>query len=104
MIPIPTNIPWRVIAALTLGACLFFVGWVVNGWHKDAEIAELTAARTQADDYLTIQSTLGAKVDAAVKEFRNAKKFLSVDCRPVDFRVRKLSDAVDAAQQAAAAR
>ena len=83
--------------------------------HARADLASANAAigdmreagakiRQHADDYLTIQSTLGAKVDAAVKEFRNAKQSLPVDSRPDDFRVRKLSDAVDAAQQAAAAR
>lgn len=119
-------VPWRAVAALTLGACLFAAGWQVNGWRKDAQIAELTAARAQADltsanlaltdlrvagqtirqkadEYAGIQSTLGAKLDAIRKDMKNAKP-LPVDCRPDDFRVRKLSDAVDAAKQAAAAR
>ncbi|EON17020.1 hypothetical protein C265_23800 [Cupriavidus sp. GA3-3] len=62
------------------------------------------AIRAKADEFNVTQTTLGAKVDAAVKEFRNAKQPLPTDCRPDDFRVRKLSDAVDAAKQAAAAR
>lgn len=119
-------VPWRGVAAVGLAVLAFGVGWVVNGWRKDAEIAELTAARAQADltsanlaltdlraagqtirqkadEYAGIQSTLGAKLDAIRKDMKNAPK-LPADCRPDDFRVRKLSDAVDAAKQAAAAR
>ncbi len=124
---IPASIPWRVIGAGALAAVLFGAGWVINGWRKDAEIdrmktasaqADLASAnqalgdlrtagetiRVKADEFNTAQTALGAKVDAAVKEFRNAKKPLPMGCRPDDFRVRKLSDAVDAAKQAAAAR
>lgn len=116
----------RALGALLLAAAVFAAGWTVNGWRKDAEIAELTAARAQADlasantalsdlreagarvrqsadDYLTIKSDLGAKLDAIRKDLKNAKP-LPVGCRPDDFRVRKLADAVDAAKQAAAAR
>lgn len=119
-------IPWRAVAALTLGACLFGAGWHVNGWRKDAEIAELIAARAladlttanqaigelraasadiraRADEYRGITTQLGAAASAIKKELKNAKP-LPADCRPDDFRVRKLSDAVDAAKQAAAAR
>lgn len=120
-------IPWRAIGAALLAVTIFSAGWVANGWRKDAEIdrmktasaqADLAGAnkalddlgkasatiRTKADEFNATQTELGAKVDAAVKEFRNAKKPLPVGCRPDDFRVRKLSDAVDAAKQAAAAR
>jgi hypothetical protein len=118
--------PWRAIAALTLGACLFGAGWATNGWRKDAEIAELTAARAQADltsanraigelrtasttirekadEFAGIQTTLGAKLDAIRKDLKNAPK-LPADCRPDAGRVRLMSDAVGAAKQAAAAR
>ncbi|WP_367395017.1 hypothetical protein [Cupriavidus sp. Agwp_2] len=121
------TLPWRLIGAAALGACLFAAGWAVNGWRKDAEIAELTAARAQADltsanqalsdiqatgaairqhadYYLAVQSDLGAKMDAIRKDMKNARKPLPVDCRPDAQRVRGLSDAVDAAKQAAAAR
>ncbi|AMR80255.1 hypothetical protein A2G96_08055 [Cupriavidus nantongensis] len=117
---------WRGAGALVLAAGLFAAGWTVNGWRKGAEIAELTAARAQADladantalsdlkeagvrirqsadDYLVIKSDLGAKMDAIRKDLKNAKP-LPVDCRPDDVRVRNLSSAVDAAKQAAAAR
>ncbi|MDR3381720.1 hypothetical protein [Cupriavidus basilensis] len=119
-------VPWRALAMVALAAGIFAAGWSVNGWRKDAELAELTAARAQADvetanqaladlrtagagiraradEYRAIQSTLGSRLDALQKELKNAKP-LPVDCRPDDFRVRKLSDAVDAAKQAAAAR
>lgn len=118
---------YRVVAVVALVAAIFAAGWVTNGWRKDAEIDRMKAAgaqadlagankaiedlgvatrtiRSKADEFNASQATLAAKVDQAVKEFRNAKKPLPVDCRPDDFRVRKLSDAVDAAKQAAAAR
>jgi len=127
MIALPFVLPWRAIAAAALAAATFAAGWTANGWRKDAEIgrmkmasaqADLASAnaalgdlrqagetiRTKADEFNASQAALTAKVDQAVKEFRNAKKPLPVDCRPDDFRVRKLSDAVDAAKQAAAAR
>lgn len=43
----PTNIPWRAAGLALVAGALFAVGWVVNGWRKDAELAELTAARAQ---------------------------------------------------------
>ncbi len=118
-------VPWRAVGVGVLAVATFAGGWVAQGWRKDAEIdrmktvsaqADLAGAnkaiedlgrasatiRTKADEFNATQTELGAKVDAAVKEFRNAKKPLPVDCRPDDFRVRKLSDAVDAAKAAAA--
>lgn len=116
----------RAIGAAVLAVAVFAAGWSVNGWRKDAEIERMRTAtaladladankaiedigkasnaiRTKADEYAGINSTLGAKLDAIRKDMKNAKP-LPVDCRPDDFRVRKLSDAVDAAKQAAAAR
>ncbi|WP_455154493.1 hypothetical protein [Cupriavidus campinensis] len=126
MIAIPTSVPWRAAGAALLAACIFAAGWAANGWRKDAEIAELTAARAQADltsanqaigdlrtasttirekadEFAGIQITLGAKLDAIRKDLKNAPK-LPADCRPDAGRVRLMSDAVDAAKQAAAAR
>lgn len=117
---------WKLVALAGLCASLFAMGWVTNGWRKDAEIAELTAARAQADlasanqalgdlrtasgtirekadEFAGIQTTLGAKLDAIRKDLKNAQK-LPTDCRPDAGRVRLMSDAVDAAKQAAAAR
>lgn len=113
------------VLAGMLSTASFSAGWVAQGWRKDAEIDRMKSAnvqadlagankaiedlvkasariRTKADEFNATQTELGAKVDAAVKEFRNAKKPLPLDCRPDDFRVRKLSDAVDAAKAAAA--
>lgn len=118
-------VPWRAIGVGVLAVAIFSAGWTANGWRKDSEIDQMKTAsaqadmasanaalgdlrqagetiRAKADEFNATQTALGAKVDAAVKEFRNAKKPLPVDCRPDDFRVRKLSDAVDAAKQAAA--
>ncbi|MGT2433527.1 DUF2514 family protein [Cupriavidus basilensis] len=41
------TIPWRAAGAALLAAGLFAAGWAVNGWRKDAELAELMAARAQ---------------------------------------------------------
>ncbi|MCY1263149.1 hypothetical protein D9M68_124180 [compost metagenome] len=57
----------------------------------------------RAVEYAGIQSTLGLQLEAIRQDLKNAKP-LPADCRPDDFRVRKLTDAVGAAQQAAAAR
>ncbi|MCT9125890.1 hypothetical protein [Cupriavidus gilardii] len=119
-------VPWRAVAVVALAGASFGAGWTVNGWRRDAEIAELNAARAKAaltaamqalgelqtasadiraraDEYRGITTELGAAASAIRKELKNAKP-LPADCRPDDFRVRKLSDAVDAAKQAAAAR
>ncbi len=124
MTEIPASL--RVAGAAALAGALFAAGWTTNGWRKDAELAELTAARAQADvatanqalgelraagteiraradEYRAIQSTLGTRLDAIQKELKNAKP-LPADCRPDAGRVHMLSDAVDAAKEAAAAR
>ncbi|MGO4416785.1 hypothetical protein AB4Z27_27825 [Cupriavidus sp. KB_39] len=126
MISIPSNIPWRAMGAALLAAGIFAAGWAANGWRKDAEIdrmktasaqADLASAnqalgdlrvagatiREKADEFAGIQITLGAKLDAIRKDLKNAPK-LPADCRPDAGRVRLMSDAVDAAKQAAAAR
>lgn len=119
-------IPWRALGAALLAAGTFAAGWAANGWRKDAEIdriktasaqADLVSAnqalgdlrtasatiREKADEFAGIHTTLGAKLDAIRKELKNAPK-LPADCRPDAGRVRLMSDAVDAAKQAAAAR
>lgn len=119
-------VPWRAIGAALLAAGIFAAGWVANGWRKDAEIdrmktvsaqADLASVnqalgdlrtasatiREKADEFAGIQTTLGAKLDAIRKDLKNAPK-LPADCRPDAGRVRLMSDAVDAAKQAAAAR
>lgn len=108
------------VAASTGGA----TGWITNGWRLGKQIADLkrdqektradqatqaladlaVAAhniRTAADGYTADVSSLGTKLDALRKDFKNAKP-LPADCRPDDFRVRHLGAAVDAANQAAA--
>ena len=124
----PKLLPWRTVGmrsfAGALAAGLFAAGWMTHGWRKDAEIAELAAARAQADlasanlaltdlkaagaiirqsadEYLAIHSTLSAKLDAIRKDLKNGKP-LPADCRPDAQRMRSLSDAVEAAKQAAA--
>ena len=116
----------RALAAVALAAAIFFAGWTVNGWRKDAEIERMKTAsaqadvasanaaledlqqagktiRAKADEFNGIQTTLVAKMDAIRKDLKNAKP-LPADCRPDDVRVRNLSDAVDAANAAAVGR
>ena len=111
------------VAAAVLG---FGTGWTVNGWRLGAELAGEKAARAQdratqagaalstlqvdaavihqaATEYAGIQSTLAPKLAALTKELRNAPR-LPADCRPDPVRVRNLDAAIDAANQAAAAR
>ena len=126
MLMLLKTLPWRAIGAALLSAAIFAAGWTANGWRKDAEIdrmktasaqADLASAnaalgnlrqagetiRAKADEFAGIQTTLGAKLDAIRKDLKNAPK-LPADCRPDAGRVRLMSDAVDAAKQAAAAR
>ncbi|WP_416046665.1 hypothetical protein [Cupriavidus basilensis] len=114
---------FMVAAGAVLGGAL---AWWLQGNRYGRELAELKASRARADlsganqaledlraagatirrkadEFAGVQTTLGAQLDAIHKDLKNAKP-LPVDCRPDDFRVRKLSDAVDAAKQAAAAR
>lgn len=126
MMTLPFTVPWRVIAAAALAAGIFAAGWTTNGWRKEAEIEQMKAEtaqadlkgakdalddlvsagktiRAKADEFNGIQTTLVAKMDAIRKDLKNAPK-LPADCRPDDVRVRNLSDAVDAANAAAAGR
>jgi len=76
-------------------------GWAVVRWLFN--FSERRRDRVRADEYRSIQSALGTRLDAIQKELKNAKP-LPADCRPYVGRVRMLSNAVDAAKQAAAAR
>jgi len=122
--------PHRLQLAIGAGAVAavlcFGAGWAVNGWRLGTDAANLRAERAQeraaqataavstlqadalaihqaATEYAGIQSTLAPKIAALTKELRNAPR-LPVDCRPDDVRVRNLDAAIDAANQAAAAR
>jgi hypothetical protein len=44
VIPLPTSIPWRLIAFAVIAALSFASGWAANGWRKDAEINRMNAA------------------------------------------------------------
>jgi hypothetical protein len=122
--PLSLN-PVAVIAGAA--ACLAIgsgAGWTANGWLLNADIADLKTERATdradqaqaaladltvaahnirvaADGYTTDVATLGVKLDALRKDFKNAKP-LPDNCRPDDFRVRHLGAAVDAANKAAA--
>jgi hypothetical protein len=122
--------PYRMLFMLGAGAIAaavtFGAGWAVNSWRLGAELADLRAKHAQeqatqataavstlrddaaaihqaAAEYAGIQSILAPKITALTKELRNAKP-LPADCRPDAVRVRNLDAAIDAANQAAAAR
>lgn len=113
-------------AGLAVAVLGFGAGWTINGWRLGAELAGEKAARAQdqaahagaalatlqadaavihqaATEYAGIKSTLAPKIAALTKELRNAPR-LPADCRPDAVRVRNLDAAIDAANQAAAAR
>lgn len=112
------------IAAAILAAG-FGGGWEVNGWRLNGDLADmktkvaetravgaegalkdLTTAtagiKAAADQYTGIQNTLGSQIAQLRKDLKNAPAPLPVDCKPDDFRVRKLDNAIDAANQARA--
>jgi hypothetical protein len=109
--------------ALALVGVGFGAGWQVNGWRLHADVADLKtqAAETrakgaeqglqdltnaaalikgQADSFQGLKLDLTGQFAQLRKDLKNAPP-LPVDCKPDDFRVRKLHDAIDAANQAA---
>jgi len=122
----PYKLPLAAGATALVAVLGFGAGWVVNGWRLGADLAHLQAERAQqqaaqatetvstlqadaaaihqaATEYAGTQSTLAPKITALTKELRNAPH-LPADCRPDPVRVRNLDAAIDAANQAAAAR
>lgn len=122
----PYKLQLAIGAGAVAAALCFGAGWAINGWRLGADVANLRAERAQeqaaqataavstlqadaaaihqaASEYAGIRSTLVPTIAALTKELRNAKP-LPVDCRPDDVRVRNLDAAIDAANQAAAAR
>lgn len=126
MIPL-TLAPARAAGAAALVLALGFAGgWLVNGWRLNSDLAELRAQHAEqiatqakaavttmqadaaaihiaAGQLVTIETTLGPKIDALKKEIRNAKP-LPAGCLPDPARVRNLDAAIDAANAAAAGR
>lgn len=114
----------RIILVLLVLAVAFGCGWMAQGWRKDRQIAALAASQAgsraiaaeaaeaqlvdaaakvhaAADAANVNVADLGRRLDQMALAFRAAKP-LPVDCRPDDFRVRHLSDTVDAARAAIA--
>lgn len=130
MNPLAMN-PLAINPYVLLGAAALFlatgfgIGWQVNGWRLEAEVAgektkaaevrakgaegaltDLTNAaaliKGKADEFGGIQNTLGGQIAQLRKDLKNAPAPLPVNCKPDDYRVRKLESAIDAANQAAA--
>jgi len=118
---------WIAAGAGAVAAVLAFgAGWIINGWRLGADLADLRAQHAQAQatqagatvstlqadaaaihqaatEYVGIETTLAPKIAALTKELRNAPK-LPAGCAPDPVRMRNLDAAIDAANQAAAAR
>jgi hypothetical protein len=120
----PLAIGAAIILALAIGGA---GGWTAQGWRKDAAVAASRQEQTQAiadqaqaalgdlataadrvrkaaDQYASIQTTFGAKLDQLRKDFRDVQKNapLPADCKPDLARVRHLEAAIEAANAAAA--
>ena len=123
-LPAPISAP-TIIAALVIGVIAFGAGWAVNGWrlqntilenqlsHAEAEVqdanlaikrlGEATETVTRAaTEYNTVATQTTTTLNSLRKEVRQYVKArpLPTDCKPDAFRVRKLSESVDAANQA----
>ncbi|MES2787661.1 MAG: hypothetical protein V4684_19500 [Pseudomonadota bacterium] len=122
--------PLHLLAGLAVASVVGFGGgWTANGWRLGAELSDIktvhaqqvakaageavttmkadaVAIHTAAEEFATLQSTLGPKFDALKNEVRNAKAAtpLPTGCLPDDARVRNLNAAIDAANAAAAGR
>jgi hypothetical protein len=115
------------LAVLLVGGAGAAAGYKACAVIKQAEIADLKrqAAEKRAGDaeaglrdlaagaarvnaaaaqFAGIQDRLGPKIDQIRKDIANAPKPLPADCKPDDFRMLKLSDAIGAAAEAAAGR
>jgi len=119
---VPAWLQWGVVAAIAAS-----IGWTAQGWHKDAEIADLK--REQADiratqaagalndlvaaasninaaakGYVDARDDLISAMSAITKDLKNVQKQnpLPVNCRPDAGRLRSFQAAVAAANAAAA--
>ena len=121
-----TGNPLNMLAGAAVAVAIGFGGgWMVNGWRLNTDIAEIktthaqevakqaaatvtqmqtdaAAIHTAATEFATIQNTLGPKFDALTKEIKHAPRPLPANCRPDDYRVRNLKDAIDTANTAIA--
>jgi hypothetical protein len=116
----------KILLAVALLAIGFAGGWTAQGWRKDAVIADLERGQAQTaadqykaalDDFKTASDRIqaaaaGAKLDlaavtnqlAAIRlDFKNAKPIpLPAGCKPDSVRVRQLTAAAGAVDQAIA--
>lgn len=116
---------WKFVAVLLFMLAGFGAGWTANGWRLKAEISELKTARANevakqsqdalndltaatkhvkeaAEGYQSDTRRLDAKLDAIQKDVRNAKPFpLPADCKLDDVRLRRLTEAATAVNEAA---
>lgn len=122
MIPLPSLLIIRIVAAIVAVVAVFGAGWKVRGWQADAEISQihLEQAKTEADQarqalatieqatetinaaakrYGAVQSNLSLEIADLKKELQNEKP-LPVDCVPSAGRVRSLDAAINAANKA----
>lgn len=123
-LPAPISAP-TLIVAFAIAAVMFAAGWAVNGWrleatilnnqlsHAEAEVRDANAAIKRIDEaskqvagaaeqYNAVSTQTTTTLNSLRKEVRQYVKArpLPTDCKPDTFRVRKLSESVDAANQA----
>lgn len=96
-----------------------FLGWRINGWRLEGEIAEIKAAHAgeraamasavaaematnaakineAALEFTATQTELSGRLDLLRKDLKNAPR-LPVDCKPGEVRINALRSAVNAA-------
>lgn len=78
MIPLPFNIPWRMVAYAAAAVALFIAGWTVNGWRWDAKWnereAEYAAAVTKATEEAREREQVMADAFAMIDAERTAER------------------------------
>lgn len=122
---LPPFIAGKLFMAVAVAIVAGVVGWTANGWRLNGKIATIKAEYAQAetvahqqalqdlvtataeikraaDEYTTVETRTSRKIDVLRKEVGEYAKQnpLPAECRPDAIRVRKLSDSIDAANEA----
>jgi hypothetical protein len=122
---IPPFLMSRTVVYIAIAATAGAAGWTINGWRLNNAMTKLKADYAQAetkahkqaledlvsaslaikqaaDEYTSVEMKTSRKIDLLRKEVGQyaKEKPLPADCRPDVVRVRKLSDSIDAANEA----
>lgn len=124
---LPPFLMSRTVVYLVIAATAGATGWAINGWRLNNKLSDLKlehaqaetvahrqaledlvsaslAVKQAADEYTSVEVATSRKIDLLRKEVGQyaKEKPLPADCRPDAVRVRKLSDSIDAANEAIA--